>query len=73
MRTTQHCAEVVDEMGLVVPTEANSEVGVVDAGVTFDLQRGLLPTPTVTIDRGQTPMYWRPDNRSTKRAVSRGD
>ena len=29
-------------MGLVVPTEANSEVGVVDAGVTFDLQRGLL-------------------------------
>jgi hypothetical protein len=34
----KHCAEVVDEMGRVVPTQANGEVGVVDAGMAFDLQ-----------------------------------
>jgi hypothetical protein len=34
--TAKHCAEVIDEMGLVVPTEANREVGVIDAGMAFD-------------------------------------
>jgi hypothetical protein len=29
-------------MGLVVPTQANGEVGVIDAGMALDLQRGLL-------------------------------
>src|ERR1700676_2878512 len=38
----KHCAEVIDEMGQVVPTQANGEVGVIDAGMALDLQRDLL-------------------------------
>jgi hypothetical protein len=40
--TAQHRAEVVDEVCLVVPAEADSEVGEVDARVALDLQCGLL-------------------------------
>ena len=40
--TAQHGAEVVDEVCLVVPAEADGEVGEVDARVALDLQCGLL-------------------------------
>ena len=42
-------------MGLVVPAEADREIGVVDAGVTFDLQRGLLQPVTAQYPLDRTP------------------
>ena len=41
-RAAEHRPEVVDEMRLVVPTEADREVGEVDIWIALDLQSRLL-------------------------------
>jgi len=72
----KHCAEVVDEMGPVLPTQPNGEVGVIDAGMALDLQRGLLQ-PIATqhpLDRNahEAPEYALRGPGARRRMLRRG-